>query len=205
MPSPSSTPQPAQAEFDPLVFWIKHQSKILLLAGLFVVALGGYAISQYVHNRRTTAAQTLLANAKTADDLRKVISEFPGSAPAGNAYLLLAEKLRVEGKLDESSAALHSFIDKYPEHPLISGAWTSLAGNLEAQGKLDEALSTYQKVTTTFANSFSAPLALLAQGRILVQKGKTEDGRRLFEQLMTQYPDNFATQQAQLELRKLKK
>lgn len=205
MPSPTSTPQPTETEFDLLVFWIKHQSKILLLAGLFVVALGGYAISEYVHNQHTAAAQALLANAHTADDYRKVIADYSGSMPAGDAYLLLAEKQRAEGKLDESSATLHTFIEKYPDHPLISGAWTSLATNLEAQGKLDEALSTYQKVTTTYANSFSTPLALLAEGRILIQEGKTEDGRRLYEQLLTQYPDNFATQAAQMELRKLKK
>jgi TolA-binding protein len=205
MPSPTSTPQPAETEFDPLVFWIKHQSKILLFAGLLVVALVAYGISEYVHNKRKASAQALLANAHSVEDYRKVIANYAGSMPAGDAYLMLADKLRSEGKLDESSAALHTFIDKYPEHPLISGAWTSLAGNLEAQGKLDEALSTYQKVTTTYPNSFSTPLALLAQARILVEKGKTEDGRRLYEQMLTQFPGNIAAQQAQMELRKLKK
>ncbi|EDY18384.1 Tetratricopeptide TPR_2 repeat protein [Chthoniobacter flavus Ellin428] len=205
MPSPTSTPQPAETEFDPLVFWIKHQSKILLLAGLLVVALGGYALSEYIHNKHTAAAEALLANAHSVEDYRKVIADYSGSMPAGDAYLMLAEKLRAEGKLDESSAALHTFIEKYPEHSLISGAWTSLATNLEAQGKLDEALSTYQKVTTTYANSFSAPIALLAQARILAEKGKTEDARRLYEQMLTQFPGNFAAQQAQIELRKLKK
>jgi len=205
MPSPTSTPQPAETEFDPLVFWIKHQKTILMLCGLLVVALVGYALSEYIHNKRNASAQALLANAHSIEDYRKVIADYSGSMPAGDAYLMLAEKLRAEGKLDESSAALHTFIEKYPEHSLISGAWTSLATNLETQGKLDEALSTYQKVTTTYANSFSAPIALLAQARILAEKGKTEDARRLYEQMLTQFPGNFAAQQAQIELRKLKK
>jgi TolA-binding protein len=205
MPSPTPSTPTADTGFDPLVFWIQHQSKILLLLGLFAVALGGYAISEFVHNKRTAAAQAMLAGAKSADDYRKVISEYTGSMPAGDAYLLLADKQRAEGKVDESSATLHTFIDKYPSHPLISGAWTSLATNLEQQGKVDEALSTYQKVTTNFANTFSAPLALLGQARLLAQKGKTEDARRIYEQVMAQYQDNFAAQQASMELRKLKK
>jgi len=205
MPSPTTTTPPADTGFDPVVFWIQHKSKVLLFVGLFVVALAAYAISEYVRNQRNTAAQTLLANAHSADDYRKVTADYSGTSAAGDAYLLLAEKLRAEGKYDESSAALHTFIEKYPEHPLISGAWTSLAANLEAQGKGDEALSTYQKVTTTFANSFSAPLALNSQARLLAQKGKTEDARRLYEQVMAQYQDNFAAQQAAQELRKLKK
>jgi TolA-binding protein len=205
MPSPTTTTPPAETGFDPLVFWIKHQSKILLFLGLFVVALGAYGISEFVRNKRNASAQALLANAHSAEDYRKVITDYSGTMPAGDAYLLLADKLRGEGKLDESSSTLHTFIEKYPEHPLISGAWTSIAANLEAQGKVDEALSTYQKVSTTYANSFSAPLALLAQARLLVQKGKVEDGRRLYEQVMAQYQTNIVSQEAQMELRKLKK
>lgn len=209
MPSPTPSAPTADTGFDPLVFWIKHQSKILLLLGVFVVALGGYALSQFIRDKRNASAQALLANAKSADDYRKVISDYSGSNPAGDAYLLLAEKLRAEGKIDESSTALHTFIDKYAAHPLISGAWTSLATNLEQQGKADEALSIYQKVSTNYANSFSAPLALLGQARLLAQKGKTEDARRIYEQVIaqyqTQYQDNFAAQQATMELRKLKK
>lgn len=205
MPSPTPSAPTADPGFDPLVFWIKHQSKILLLLGLFVVALGGYAISEFVRNKHAAAAQTALANAKSADDYRKVIADYSGSMPAGDAYLLLAEKLRAEGKLDESSTTLHTFIDKYASHPLISGAWTSLATNLEQQGKVDEALGIYQKVSTNYANTFSAPLALLSQARLLNQKGKTEDARRIYEQVVAQYQDNFAAQQASMELRKLKK
>ena len=81
----------------------------------------------------------------------------------------------------------------------------ALAANLEAQGKVDEALATYQKISTTYANSFSAPLALFNQARLLVLKGKTEDGRRLYEQVMAQHQDNVVAQQASQELRKLKK
>jgi len=38
-----------------------------------------------------------------------------------------------------------------------------------------------------------------------VQKGKTEDARRIYEQVMAQYQDNLAAQEAAQELRKLKK
>ena len=188
-----------------MVFWIQHKSKILLLAALFVVAICAYGTSEHLRNKRMAAAEAALATAQSADDYHKLISDYAGTAPAGDAHLILAEKLRAAGKFDESSAILHSFMEKYPEHPLLSGAWTSLAANLEAQGKVDEALSTYQKVSTAYANSFSAPLALLGQARLLAQKGKTEDARRLYEQVMAQYQDNFASQAASQELRKLKK
>jgi TolA-binding protein len=205
MTSSTTTTPPADTGFDLLVFWFHHQRKILIFVGLVVAALAIYGISEYVQMKRNGAAQAALATAHTVDDFRKVIADFGGTAPAGNAYLLMAAKLRADGKIDESNTALHSFIDKYPQHQMISGAWTSLAANLEAQGKTDEALATYQKVSTSFANSFSAPLALLAQGRILVAKGKPEDARKIYEQIIAQYPTNIAASQAAQEVRQLKK
>ncbi len=205
MSSPTTTPPPADTGFDPLVFWIQHKTKIVLLVGLLVVGLATFAVSEYIRTKKNTSAQELFAKADSADAFRKVIAEFPGTAAAGNAHLKLAEKLREEGKFDESTATLRTFIEKYPEHQLISGAWTSIAANLEAQGKADEALSTYQKVSTGYANSFSAPVALLAQARMLVAQGKIEDARRLYEQVMSQYQDNIAAQQAAQEIRRLKK
>jgi TolA-binding protein len=205
MTSSTTTTPPADTGFDPLVFWFHHQRKILIFVGLVVVALLVYGLSEYLGMKRNGAAQTALSTAHTIDDYHKVIAEYGGTAAAGDAYLLVAAKLRAEGRIDESNKELHIFIDKYPEHQMISGAWSSLAANLEAQGKTDEALAAYQKVSTSFANSFSAPLALMAQARILAAKGKTEEARKIYEQVIAQYPGNLAGSQAQQDVRQLKK
>ncbi len=205
MSSPVETTTPPEPGFDPLVFWIQNRSKILLFSGLLIVALATWGISEWARVRKLTGAEQLLTAAKSADDYRTVIAEYPGTLAAGSAYLLLAEQLRKDGKLDESSAQLRAFAEKHPEHPLVSGAWTSLAANLEAQGKSDEALATYQKVSTSYAGSFSAPVALLAQARLLKAGGKTEEAGRIYEQVTTKYPDNIAAQLAAQESRQLKK
>jgi TolA-binding protein len=205
MSTPTPTPVPEEAGFDPLVFWIQHKTKIVLLIALLVVGLVTFGIAEYLRVSKAHAAQALFAKAESADDYRKLISEYPGTAPAGNAHLKLAEKLREEGKFDESTATLKTFTEKYPDHQLISGAWTSIAANLEAQGKPEEALATYQKVSTSYANSFSAPAALLAQARLLISQKKNAEAERVYEQVMTQYQDNMAAQQAAQEIRRLKK
>lgn len=204
MPSPATTTPPADPGFDPLVFWIQHKTKILLLTALGVVCLATWGLWAFVQTKSNQSAQELFRKADSAEGFRKVISEHPGSPVAASAYLMLAQKLRDEGKFDESTKELQTFIAKNPDHQFVSGAWTSIAANQEAQGKLDEALATYQKVSTAFANSFSAPAALLAQARIMAAKGKPEDARRLYEQVMTQFRDNFAAQQAAQEIRRLK-
>ena len=206
MSSPSqTTPPPTETGFDPLVFWFHHQAKILMLAGLFLVAMAAYGVFEWAHAHKLSASAAIFSSAKTDDEFRKIMADYPGTPAAGNAHLMLANQLRNEGKFDDSSSTLRDFIEKYPNHELISGAWTSLAANQEAQGKIDEALATYQKVSTAYTTSYNAPVALLAQARILKTKGKTDEARRIYEQIMTQYQDNFITQQAAMENRQLKK
>ena len=205
MSSPAETTTTPEPGFDPLVFWIQHRSKILLFSGLLTVGLATWGISEWSRASTLAGARDLLATAKTADDYRKLITAFPATNAAGNAHLLLADQLRHEGKLDESSALLRTFAEKYPAHPLLSGAWTSLAANLEAQGKADEALATYQKVSTSYANSFSAPIALLEQARLLKARGKTDEAARIYEQVMTRYPDSPLAMRAGQENHELKK
>lgn len=201
----SSASAAAPAGFDPLVFWVQHRQKVVLLAVLFVAAMVIYFASEFVRTRKLEASAHALAEAKDDAAWRKVSSDFPGTAAAGDAHLLLAESLRKAGKNDEAVATLREMIDQYPAHPLISGAWTSLAATQEAMGKMDEALSTYQKVSTTYATSFSAPVALLGQARIFKSKGKVDEARRLFDQVINQYPESLFAQQATRESQQLKK
>ena len=205
MPSPSPTTVPAETAFDPMVFWIQNRTRILMLIGVFAVALAAYGISELARNHKLDAAAEAFSTAKTPDDLKKLISNYSGTPVAGSAHLLLADQLRNEGKIDESTTVLRSFIEKYPKHEFISGAWMSLAANQEAQGKADEALATYQKISTSYSSSFSAPTALMAQARILKAKGKSEEARRIYEQVITQFPDNIVSQQAAVENRLIKK
>jgi TolA-binding protein len=206
MPSPTQTTTPTpETGFDPLAFWILHRQKIVLFVGVFVAALAIYFISEVLAARKRDASAQMLAEAKDADGWRKVIAEYAGTAAAGDAHLLLADQLRKDGKLDESAATLRQFIERYPEHPLLSGAWTSLGATLEAQGKADEALSIYQKVSTTFATSFSVPVALLSQARIFKQKEKADEAKRLYDQVINQYPETIFAQLAMRETQQMKK
>ncbi len=196
---------PPPDEFDPLEFWIRHRSRILLYGGLLIFA--GLIYLAYWWSQtamREKAAQSLAAAAST-EDFRKVADQYPHTTAGGNALLLLAEHQRSEGKLDDSSATLQSFLQKHPKHPLLSGAYTSLAANQEAQGKLDDALATYKKVTTGFPNSFSVAAAYLAQGRILTAQGKAEEARHAYETVIASYPESLFREEASVQLAKLKK
>ncbi len=206
MPDSADTSSHAHdTEFDPLEFWIRYKSKILLYGGILIVGLAIFSIVELVQNQAKKAAEAAFASAKTADDFRKVADAYPHTIVGANAQLMLAEQLRNAGKNDDAAAALRTFISNHADHPLIAGAYLSLGSILENQDKLDEALTNYQKVTTSYLNSYAAPMAWLGQARILKKKGKTEEARRAYETVMNKFPDSAFAQQASQQVQKLAK
>lgn len=191
--------------FDPFVFWMEHKNKIIAYASLLIIALLAYGLYQFVTLRKLAEARQLFAQAGTEEDYRQIVQKFPYTVTAGNAMLLLAEKLRNEKKYDEAITVLRTMIEQYPDHPLIDRAWLSLAATQEAQGKTDEALSTYQQVFANYNGRSSAPQALFAQAEILKNKGKLDEARRFYENVKSQFPDSYFAQQAMQELQVLRK
>ena len=75
-----------------------------------------------------------------------------------------------------------------------------VAANLESLGKNDDALSAYQRIASQYPQSYSAPLALLAEIPLLKAKNKTEEARRVCETLISQYRDSIVASEAFREL-----
>jgi predicted negative regulator of RcsB-dependent stress response len=201
---PTASPVTRDPGLDVHVFWYRFKTEIgavIVIALLALIGFGGYRI---YCERRNSAASTLLASAKTAQDYEQVIARYPNAPAGATAYLLLAQAQRDDHKLMESNATLQIFIDKNPDHELVSTARMAMAANLESMGKMDEALSTYQRVAADYPKSYNAPLALVSQVPILKAKNQNDAARRICETILTQYRDSFWSGEAMRELRSLK-
>jgi tetratricopeptide (TPR) repeat protein len=203
MSSPAETQTPPTG-FDPLVFWLRYKNSIALFSGLLAVGLLIFGVSEFTRRQSAKSAAVLFGSAKTAEDYRNVASRYPRSPVATNAALLLAEELRNEGKYEEALDALRKQTGQKAQHPLISGVWNSIAMTQEAQGQQDDALATYEKVSTTYPTSFSAPVALLAQARIRKAKGENQEAGRLYDQVIASFGDSNFAREAIMESQTLK-
>ncbi|MGB8356939.1 MAG: tetratricopeptide repeat protein [Chthoniobacteraceae bacterium] len=191
--------------FDPLVFWMQHKGKILIYAAILVIALVSVVAYQIISHNRLVDSQQLFAQATSEDDYRQIVQKYPHTIAAGNASLMLAEKLRDEKKYDEAISTLQALIDQSPEYPFLDAAWLSQAATLEVAGRTDEALSKYQQTASKFATSYSAPQALLAEAAILKGKGKPDEAKHIFENVKSQFPNSFFAADAMQQLEQLKK
>ncbi|MBW0001001.1 MAG: tetratricopeptide repeat protein [Verrucomicrobia bacterium] len=185
--------EPAPSSFDPIVFWSLHRTKIVygsVAAALLLVIVGIVAGYRAIQTKNAEAA---FAAAEADGDWQSVISHYPGSTAAGNAYLRLAAKLAADGKYAESDSAYQSFLRDNHDHPLLVNGYMGLAQNAENQKSADRALQAYGQVVTRFGTSYLAPLALFHQARLTRGKGQLKEARELFEKVVQNYPGSFVT------------
>jgi TolA-binding protein len=186
------------------VLWERYKKQVLIVLALIVLGVGSWAAFRFVSDRREAAAASALAAAKNAEDYQKVIAQYDGSPAGESAYLFLAEEQRKEKKFEEANGTLQKFVDKFPNHQLKPTARITIAANLESLGKVDEALSAYQRLATDDPQGYAAPLAMIAQVRILRQKNQLDEARKVCESILTQYRESSVATEAQRQLNMMK-
>ena len=186
--------------FEAELFWEKNRSVILICIGVLLALAAAVVMWLFSAHNARQAAESLLAGANNPVAWRELIAKYPDSVPAGNAYFLLADSMREQGNLEESSALYQKFLAVFPESPLIGGARLGLAENLAVAGKTDEAIAALREVQEKESSSYAAPFAALLEGRILIRSGKFEEARKVFSNLVSTYPRSPAGRAAGAQL-----
>ena len=186
------------------LFWVRYKTPILIGLAVAICGAAGYGAFRIYTAHRDSKAAALLAQAKSAPDYQKVIAEYPGAGAAASAYLLLATQQREKQQYAEANGTLEKFVSAHPKHEFVTTAKMAMAANLDSMGKADAALEMYRQIAANYAQSYNAPLALLAQVQMLKGKGQIEEARRACETVMTQYRESYAAMEAAQILRTLK-
>lgn len=202
-PATSSNVEALPAALEAEIFWTKYKNKILGGLALLGVAVLLYVIFQITTMKKAMEAGDALANAKTPEELRSVISAYPGEPVAGDARIMLAEKLRKEGKLSEAVTELEAFVKEQPNHPLAPGGWLGIASMREQQDQNDAALSAYQTIASQFSDTYVGPFAWFSQAKLLARMGKVQEAKQLMEQLVVKFPGSTFSQMATMEMENL--
>jgi len=182
------------------LFWEQHWKKfawgLAALAALIVLAGVWSLRAASVRN----AAEALYSTSGDAEGWREVIELYPGSVPAGNAQIRLADSLRAAGDLDGAAVMLENLQSSQPRHPLAGVAAFTLGEIRQLQGEEEAALAAYRSVPVRQADSFAAPLALLAEARLLAGRQQISEARAVLESVGVVYPETPAAMVAMGEL-----
>ena len=191
---------PALEFSDSDLFWQEHWKKFVVgLVGLVLLILGVGAW-KFLTAATLSSAEALYSSATGADGWREVVEKYPGTLPAGNAQIRLAESLRQGGDLTAAAAELEQFLRAQPGHPLAAAAWLTLGELRQIQANTEGALEAYRSASSGHKTSYAAPLALLAEANLLRARGSEGDARAVLQSIGSLHPGTPAARVAEAEL-----
>jgi len=180
-------------------WWEMHRAKWIGGVVLVLVAIVAWTIFSYNQRKRELEARTALSAAASVEQLQEVSAKYTGTPEAASAAFLRGIALMESEKWDEAFEAFGAFEKTYPEHALTGGAVAAQAVIREMQGKFEEAKSLYQRVGTSYQNSYAAPFAMIGEARMYEQMGSPEDARKMLTEIVTRMPGSvFAGEAAAL-------
>ncbi len=175
----------------------KHQMKLIALVLLLIIAVLVYAVRREMAlNHEKTAGALLVSKTETAD-LEGVFKNFDGTAAAGSAKILFAERQWSEGKKDEAIQTLRGLVESAEAHPARASALASLASKLLSQGNTTEAEKFFTELTENPEAHYLAAYAWISLGDLAAAKGDVEAAEKAYATVEKDYSDNIqATQDA---------
>ena len=117
------------------LFWHRHRTAILL-GGAVILAIAAAVEIWFFGQPARAAASSLFAEAWDDAAWRELISKYPKSTRLGMPFLL-ADSLRSQGKLDESSSLLSEISFRVSDQSSGRRRGLELAENLAAAGKAE--------------------------------------------------------------------
>jgi len=196
--------EPVMEFSDSDLFWQEHWKKFAWALAALVVLIAAVGVWKFSSARNLAAAEALYSAANNAEAWREVVEKYPGTVPAGNAQLQVAEALRAGGDMAGASGELESFLRTQPGHPLAGTAWLSLAEVRQMQGQNNGALEAYREASSKYAGSYAAPLALLGEAKLLEQMGSPGEARAVLESVGSLHGDTPAAMIAAGELARMR-
>lgn len=194
-PSPAVEPDDAVvAGFLSAANWVRSHSRLVTI-GIVLVAIGVFAIVQYVNYRaelKERASIELLEVRQTAAsgniplairDLETFAERFDGTPAAAEARLLLGQLHLSQGNAAQAVEAIRPVADG--DDPLTStSAGLLLAGAHEAAGEPMEAEQAYLRVAANASLDFQKREALEDAARIRAERGDADGAVELYDQLI---------------------
>ncbi len=179
-PTPIAEIQMGPSKFE--AFMDQHQKKLIGLAILVLFAVLGVVTWQTLKQQKQQDAGSATLSATDEGTYKAVITDFPNSASAATAQLLLA---KIEAEEDPAKAleSLQAFVTTHYEHPAHASALTVL-GQLQYQsGKTDQAKSTLLEVTQLDESAdYIKHVAYITLGDIENAGGNIDTAKSHYEQ-----------------------
>jgi len=151
---------------------------------------------------RLMGASLLIGSGKT-EDATKTVRELAQTATNPVAALALCQSLRprVPKATEEYIRICRQAIDRL-DPTFRDGPYYILGRLYAAKGQHEKAAVAAMRVPILFQNPRLAAESLLTAGKSMIKSGLIEDGHRIYEELISSYPQSKAAEEARREMKR---
>jgi len=184
-----------------LVFFRKYAKP----AGIAIVVVCAIVLADKFfkaqRHKKEAAADTALMDARSAEDLQKVVDKYGATPSAPMALMALAREKFNSGQFDEAEELYTRFTKKHGDHELAAQAELNLITCKEAKGQLDEAQLLYGGFAQKHAGSFLVPSAMMGQARCLEALDQLDEAQIAYEDIIVNFPETAWSRIAEANLK----
>lgn len=168
----------------------EHGPRILVGICIGLLIVGGFSFYKTNKANKLQQASSLLTNAKSANDLQAVLTQYPNTPSAQLALLSLAKVYYNSGNYDMAMTRYSEFMSTYPNHPLSLICQMGTISCIEAKGMTEKALWDYTAFINEHSDSFLCSQAILSKARCLNLLGKKEEAKEVYEEFIAANPES---------------
>lgn len=134
-----------------------------------------------------------------AEQLEKVLRDYPNLPEADEAQFLLGEVYLKSGDTERAKAAFLRTAIVYPQSPWAPQALFKVAETYEREGQLREAGQVFERVEGFYSGSRWAPEALFKASVVYARAGDEETADNVLNRIIGQYPESIYASLARLK------
>jgi predicted negative regulator of RcsB-dependent stress response len=193
-----------QHEVKEVLRFLKRYGK-LIGAGILTAVVVVLVSRGIAHHKvaKLAEAETLFAQAQTAEQLEEVVERFDSTPTAPVALLNLAKVNYNRGKIEAAREQYSQFAKDYKKHELLPVAEFGLAYCAEAEGDFSGAANQLTAFLENHSGHFLESAATLALARNQKLAGKIAEARITLEDLLATQPNSIWTSTIEAELQTL--
>jgi TolA-binding protein len=151
--------------------------------------------------QKEAAADSALMQARSVDDLQKVLNDYPSTLAEPKALMRLALEKFNAGQTTEAELLYIQFVKEHGDHELATQAELNLIICKEAQDQLGDAHLLYGEFAAKHAESFLAPVALMGKARCLEALDLLDEAQVAYEDIIVNFPETSWGQIAEANLK----
>lgn len=198
---PDTVPVPGEAGSQAIELLDRHRNTVMIVAVVAVLAIcASLVLRELNRQKRSEAAQAFstAAGERSIEKLDAVVTDYEGSASAGNALLTKAEVQLDQDKFEDAKTTLLTFVDKYGNHPRHAQGLYALGNLSQRTGDLEAAADYYDRALAADSAGDMGPLMLIRKGDLALAQadslraaGKTEEAEAKVEEALQQYEESI--------------